>query len=136
MIKEILPPEAMAILEQDPNAVLLDVRTTMEYDYVGHPVKALHIPWMEFPEWKVDPEFTDKVRRALQEQNKNPIETTPILALCRSGKRSLAAAEELVKHGFTCVYNIAEGFEGERDAEKHRSSINGWRFRGLSWEQS
>ena len=135
MIKEILPHEAMAILEQDPNAILLDVRTTMEYEYVGHPVGALHIPWMEFPEWRVDPNFVEKVRKALTARGKDPVESTPILALCRSGKRSEAAAFALAAAGFTHAYNIAEGFEGDRDAQRHRSTVNGWRFRGLPWEQ-
>lgn len=135
MIKEILPPEAMSILEQEPNAVLLDVRTTMEYEYVGHPVGALHVPWMEFPEWRVDPNFVEKVRKALESRGKGPVEATPILALCRSGKRSWTAALALAGAGFTSVYNILEGFEGDRDAQMHRNTVSGWRFRGLPWEQ-
>jgi rhodanese-related sulfurtransferase len=135
-IKDIRSDEAMEMLRQDPNAVLIDVRTTIEYEYVGHPIGAIHIPWMEAPDWKVDPGFLDKVRQALRERNRSPVEHTPIMAICRSGKRSRAAAEELAKHGFTCLFNIAEGFEGERDVNKHRSTINGWRYRGLPWEQS
>lgn len=135
-IKDIRPDEAMEILCQDPRAVLIDVRTTMEYQYVGHPIGALHIPWMEAPEWKVDPDFADKVREALRQRHGEPTEQMPILTLCRSGARSRAAAEELVRYGFLRLFNVAEGFEGERDANKHRSTVNGWRYRGLPWEQS
>ncbi len=135
-VKDIRPDEAMELLRQDPRAALIDVRTTMEYQYVGHPLGALHIPWMEAPEWKVDPEFANKVRVILGKRCEEPAEQTPILTICRSGKRSRAAAEELARHGFLHLFNIAEGFEGERDANKHRSTINGWRYRGLPWEQS
>ena len=135
-IKDIRPDEAMEVLRQDPKTVLIDVRTTMEYHYVGHPVGALHIPWMEAPEWKVDPEFVDKVREALRAGYGELVEQTPVLTICRSGERSRAAAEELARHGFLRVFNVAEGFEGDRDANKHRGTINGWRYRGLPWEQS
>lgn len=134
-VKDINPNEAWQILQSSSFAALIDVRTRMEYEYVGHPTVAIHVPWMESPDWKVDPNFVAKVRAALQQRSETPPEATPILTLCRSGKRSRAAAEELAKHGFTELYNVAEGFEGDRDANKHRSTINGWRYRGLPWEQ-
>ena len=58
-----------------------------------------------------------------------------VLLLCRSGKRSALAAEAAAKAGFTQVYNVLEGFEGEIDAQQHRGVADGWRFRGLPWEQ-
>ena len=58
-----------------------------------------------------------------------------MLLICRSGKRSVEAGELLVNEGFTAVYNIDEGFEGELDEHHHRSSIGGWRYHGLPWEQ-
>ena len=56
--------------------------------------------------------------------------------LCRSGARSATAGEMLVNNGYTNVYNVLEGFEGDKDENGHRSTINGWRFHGLPWEQS
>ena len=56
--------------------------------------------------------------------------------LCRSGVRSLAAGKKLAEHGYTDVTNIAEGFEGDKDAHNHRGHVNGWRYHGLPWEQS
>jgi rhodanese-related sulfurtransferase len=132
-VKDIRALEAAGILRADPNAVLIDVRTTMEFEYVGRPVGALHIPWMEAPEWRVLPEFAERVRAVLSEHGK--AEDTTVLTLCRSGKRSRAAAECLAGAGFTYVYNVSDGFEGDRDGQKHRSSINGWRHQGLPWEQ-
>ena len=59
----------------------------------------------------------------------------PVVLICRSGKRSHAAAELLLREGFVEVYNVAEGFEGELDEDHRRSSVGGWRFNGLPWEQ-
>jgi len=129
------PLQAHAQIVADPLAVLIDVRSRMEFDYVGHPIGALHVPWKEFPEWTVNSGFVDAVRELLRAEDGVAPEARPVYLLCRSGARSLAAAEELVRHGFSRVYNIEEGFEGDKDAENHRSTINGWRFRGLPWEQ-
>ena len=137
-IKEISPQRGWEILEDDPRTVLLDVRTSMEYEYVGHPPNALHIPWMDAPDWSVDAGFVDKVREALVRRtgSDQDLESIAILVICRSGKRSQAAAEELAKQGFNHLYNIEEGFEGDMDNNKHRNTINGWRVADLPWEQS
>jgi rhodanese-related sulfurtransferase len=59
----------------------------------------------------------------------------PVVLVCRSGKRSLEAGKLLLHNGFLDVYNINEGFEGELDETHHRSTLGGWRFHGLPWEQ-
>jgi rhodanese-related sulfurtransferase len=133
-IRRIDPIEAQAVLDQNPRALLIDVRTRVEFDYVGHPPGALHIPWKEFPEWIQDPNFAAAVGAAL-EPTGDAGKDRPLLLICRSGARSLKAAECLQRHGYTRLYNVEEGFEGDRDDQKHRSTINGWRFRGLPWEQ-
>jgi rhodanese-related sulfurtransferase len=137
-VKEISPQQAWEILEAEPQAVLLDVRTSMEYEYVGHPLNALHVPWMDAPDWNIDTGFVDKVRQALVKKTDSDQEreSIPILAICRSGKRSQAAAEELARQGFANLYNIEDGFEGDLDNNKQRNTINGWRFADLPWEQS
>jgi rhodanese-related sulfurtransferase len=55
--------------------------------------------------------------------------------ICRSGNRSQEAGEALEHAGFTQVYNVAHGFEGELDDAHRRNSLNGWRHDGLPWEQ-
>jgi rhodanese-related sulfurtransferase len=136
-VKEINPPEAWNILENDPAAILIDVRTSMEFEYVGHPLNAVNIPWMEAPDWQVDPGFVNKVRELLSHRSVDrAVEKVPVLAICRSGKRSEAAAKALCAEGFKTVFNVTEGFEGDRDGQKHRNHINGWRFHNLPWEQS
>ena len=138
MIKEITPPQAWEILQADRSSTLLDVRSTIEFEYVGHPLDALHIPWKEAPDWQVTADFVDKVRTALQKKYDltRPVEELPVLAICRSGARSLSAAELLEREGFQQLYNVIEGFEGDRDNNNHRNTINGWRFHGLPWQQS
>ena len=138
MIKEVKPPEAWQMLRHEPQAVLLDVRSRVEFAYVGHPPGAINVPWKEPPDWVIDDNFVDKVRSALTGlyPQAGRVEDLIILSLCRSGQRSRTAGEALQARGFNCVYNIAEGFEGDRDQYQHRNTINGWRVHQLPWEQS
>jgi rhodanese-related sulfurtransferase len=138
MIKEVNPIEAFKILEQQPDATLIDVRSTMEYEFVGHPLNAIHLPLREPPDWDTASDFVERLRVKLAEQTPTGVSTEdmPLLMLCRSGARSKLAGEMLIKDGFTDVYNVLEGFEGDKDDNGHRNSLNGWRFHGLPWEQS
>lgn len=133
-IQEIDPLEAHALLAQESNARLIDVRSKMEFDYVGHPVGAIHLFWKEFPEWLQNPNFVAAVGTALK-MNGVVDKTAPLLVICRSGVRSRNAGESLLEHGYTRVYNVNEGFEGDKDDNRHRGNINGWRFHRLPWEQ-
>lgn len=133
-ILEINPLEAQALLTEQPSARLIDVRSKMEFDYVGHPIVAIHVPWKEFPSWDENPNFCDDVRNALEASGIDGLDT-PVLMLCRSGVRSKNAGNTLIKEGFGQVYNVLEGFEGDKDDSNHRGTLGGWRFRGLAWEQ-
>lgn len=137
IIKEITPTQAWEIMGSDPSAVLLDVRSRFEYEYVGHPEPSINVPWQEVPDWSTDPQFVEKVRSRLSafKGNNAPPESRTLLMLCRSGKRSMAAAIRLAENGFTNVTNVAEGFEGDLDGNGHRGMRNGWRFHGLPWRQ-
>lgn len=132
-IKSLHPKEAWELLQHNPNAVLIDVRSSMEYLFVGHPQGAVHIAWLESPEWTPNPHFVSEVRRAVLGGASGSI---PIILICRSGVRSLEAGKALVAAGLKDVYNVAEGFEGKLDDHHHRSSLGGWRHHGLPWEQN
>ncbi len=134
-IKIISPKQAAQLLESNPQAVLIDVRSTMEYMFVGHPKGAVSIPWIDEPHWKVDPEFTTHVRQLMLGGVACEEDCAPIILICRSGKRSLEAGKKLLEDGFREVYSVDSGFEGPLDGEHHRSSVAGWRFEGLPWEQ-
>ena len=130
-------PEAYQKLKEDPRAILVDVRSNMEFLFVGHPKGAISIPWIDEPDWKVNPQFATEVRKLLLGglSCHEDSECAPVILICHSGKRSLDAGECLVKDGFTQVYNVLDGFEGELDEQHHRSSVGGWRYHDLPWEQ-
>jgi rhodanese-related sulfurtransferase len=136
-VKGLTPQEAWDLVQSDPRALLIDIRSTMEYLFVGHPQGAVHLAWIDEPEWDVNPHFVTEIRKlvlgGLSHDDSQP--GAPIILICRSGKRSLEAGRALLQAGFRDVYHIDEGFEGELDEHHHRSTSGGWRFRGLPWEQ-
>jgi rhodanese-related sulfurtransferase len=136
-VKGITPTEAWQIIQDDPRAVLVDVRSNMEFLFVGHPKGAVHIPWIDEPDWEVNPHFVRQVRELMLGGVicGDMDGCAPILLICRSGKRSQEAGEALVEAGVKGVHNVLEGFEGELDDDHHRSSLGGWRFENLPWEQ-
>jgi len=130
MIENLTPQHSWELMQANPGAVLIDVRTKVEHDFVGHPLKAVHIPWKEAPDWQLNLDFIEQVKQVVTDIS------NPVLLLCRSGARSLAAAEALQKAGFTQLINILDGFEGDLDEHKHRGNLGGWRFSQLPWQQS
>ena len=135
-VKGLSPKEAFELLESNPKAVLIDVRSSMEYLFVGHPRGSVHVAWIDEPDWKINEHFAAQVRQLmLGGLSSHEEDVAPVLLICRSGKRSLEAGEVLINDGFPEVYNILEGFEGELDNNHHRSTIGGWRYHGLPWEQ-
>ncbi|MDP4797198.1 MAG: rhodanese-like domain-containing protein [Rhodospirillales bacterium] len=132
---DLSPIESFDLLKRNQAAVLIDVRTDAEFAYVGAPdcstlKNAMHkISWVLFPAMTRNPHFEDAVREAV------PDKETPILFLCRSGVRSVAAAKALTALGYNNCFNVAEGFEGDKNADNHRGTVNGWKVRGLPWVQ-
>lgn len=109
-------------------AVIVDVRTAEERKFVGHVPETIHVAWMTGLSLSRNPRF---VRELESKVGKDDI----VLLLCRSGKRSAAAAEAATKGGFKHVFNILEGFEGDLDDQQRRGAFNGWRNAGLPWIQ-
>jgi len=135
-VKSISAGDAFELLQKNPSATLIDVRSGMEFLFVGHPVGAIHIPWIDEPDWVVNPNFVKQVRQVILGGLSCEIgDCAPVIMICRSGKRSREAGAELIKAGFPEVYNIEDGFEGALDEKHHRSTVGGWRFHGLPWEQ-
>ena len=136
-VQSVMPAEAYRLVEKDQRVVLIDVRSSMEFLFVGHPRGSVHVPWIDEPEWIVNPDFVTEVRKVMlggvgMDDHGND---APVVLICRSGKRSLEAGKLLIENGFMQVYNVSEGFEGELDEKHHRSTLGGWRFHGLPWEQ-
>lgn len=129
--------DAWQLLQSDPRAVLIDVRSSMEFLFVGHPTGAVHVAWIDEPNWDINPNFATEVRKVLLGgvTHTDDRAAVPIILICRSGKRSKEAGETLLAAGLQNVYNIDEGFEGELNEQHQRSKLGGWRFHGLPWEQ-
>ena len=136
VLQSLTPQQAGEMLEQDPRALLVDVRSSMEFLFVGHPVGAVHLAWIDEPDWEVNPHFVAEVRKLVlggAASDSGPGAT--VILICRSGKRSKEAGNKLIVAGFQAVYHIDEGFEGELDEHHRRSTSGGWRFRDMPWEQ-
>jgi rhodanese-related sulfurtransferase len=129
-MKHLSPCDAWAFVQAHPDALFVDVRMEIESMYVGRPPGVENIPWYEYPDLTPDPAgFAAAVQRMARSTD------TPVVLICRSGKRTLDAGKALEDAGFTHVVNVLHGFEGEMDDAFHRSTISGWRFEGLPWEQ-
>lgn len=129
--------DAYKLLQDNPRSVLVDIRSTMEFLFVGHPAGAIHVAWIDEPEWTVNPHFVTDVRKIMLggATSHEDIGGAPVVLICRSGKRSIDAGKALLAAGFSEVYYVDEGFEGELDEHRHRGTLNGWRFHRLPWEQ-
>ena len=125
------PLAAHPLLQENPEAVLVDCRTEIEHMYVGHPAGAEHVAWQEGPDWEIDPEFTDKVKHLVR----NKLDR-PVLIICRSGQRSIHAGDALETAGVYAGYQRARRLRGPLDDNYHRGTLGGWRFRGLPWYQT
>ena len=138
-MKHLSPQEAWAWLQagqaraeagDGPAPLFVDVRMEIESLYVGRPPGVENIPWYEYPDLTPDP-----ARFAASVEAEAGSKDRPVLLICRSGKRTLDAGKALEGAGFSEVAHVVHGFEGELNDAFKRSSLNGWRFDGLPWEQ-
>ncbi len=136
-VNHISPLKAWDLIQKEPKVAFIDVRSDMEYLFIGHPSGSVNIPWIEEPNWEVNPHFVRDVRKLVLGGVIDSPEhhSVPNLLICRSGNRSDEAGKLLVENGFKRVYNIVQGFEGELDDNHQRGTIAGWRFDNLPWEQ-
>lgn len=139
-VGEVDAEEAWRLLTQDPDAVLIDVRTRAEWEFVGVPdlsaigKQVLRIEWRSYPEGQASPSFARDL--ATQLSATGAAENTALLFICRSGARSLSAAQVMAAAGYRACHNVAGGFEGPLDADGHRGTVDGWQAAGLPWVQT
>ncbi|HXG77815.1 MAG TPA: rhodanese-like domain-containing protein [Methyloceanibacter sp.] len=128
------------ILQSSPRAQLIDVRTRAEWTYVGIPDltplgrRAVLVEWQTFPDQAVDPRFAERLAGELKALGVG--KDDHLFFICRSGTRSLAAAKAMAAMGYSACHNVACGFEGPLDDERHRGALAGWKAAGLPWQQS
>ena len=131
---DVTPEQAWSVLHDEPGAVLVDVRTRAEWSYVGLPdlsavgKQVVLIEWQTYPHGVVNESFTADLEAA------GVAKDALVYFLCRSGVRSVAAAEAATRDGWAQSHNVLEGFEGPHDDERHRS-VSGWKVAGLPWVQ-
>lgn len=125
------PREAFELLQADHSALLVDVRTKAELELVGRIPGALNVEWAFYPGMVANEHFAEQLATELAHRNvdKNSV----LIFLCRTGGRSNNAATIAAALGYTEAYNTLEGFEGEANADKQRTLINGWKHAGLPW---
>lgn len=132
---DITPEAAWALLKENPEAVLVDVRTSAEWKWVGVPDltelgrDVVYVEWVR-SNGERNEQFLDELAAA----GVTPGER-PVVFLCRSGNRSIGSAELATEAGIAPSYNVVDGFEGNLDENGHRGGV-GWRAIGLPWRQS
>ncbi|MCX5581027.1 rhodanese-like domain-containing protein [Kaistia terrae] len=132
--------EAWEGLSSEPQSMLIDVRTRAEWAYVGIVdlsaigKETLLVEWQSYPTMAVNADFAEVLAAELHRRGVG--RETALYFLCRSGARSLAAANALADAGFDRCFNIAGGFEGPLDEGRHRGTVDGWKAAGLPWVQS
>ncbi len=138
-IPDVSVAETWDRLKADGRALLVDVRTNAEWAFVGIPdlsalgKRVLAVEWQTFPDSRVDPDFSERLSAALSAAGASIDDE--VFFICRSGGRSRMAAEVMTAEGFRHCRNVADGFEGPLDADRHRGLIGGWKAAGLAWVQ-
>ena len=135
MVENVPPRRVWEALRTDPQAQLVDVRTDVEWNFIGVPdlasagKQAVLLSWQVYPSMQQNATFTDQLKEAGFTPDHH------IYFICRSGQRSFAAAQAAQAAGFPHAYNVADGFEGAVDAHGHRGVAAGWKAKGLPWRQ-
>ena len=135
---DVTSAHAWGVLAGDPAAVLVDVRTKIEWQLIGQPDLSsigrdpLYLEWVTIK--GPNPDFVAELEAALVERDVP--KDAPLFFMCQSGGRSKIAAMQCAGLGYSACFNIAEGFEGGLDEHQHRNSVSGWKVAGLFWTQS
>jgi rhodanese-related sulfurtransferase len=136
---DITPEAAWALLKENPEAVLVDVRTSAEWKWVGIPDltelgrDVVYIEWVR-SNGERNEQFLEELAAA-GVTGPSQGDDRPVIFLCRSGNRSIGSAELATEAGIAPSYNVLDGFEGNLDENGHRGGV-GWRAIGLPWRQS
>ncbi len=132
---DVLSSDAWAALGNDDSALLIDVRTQPEWQFVGVPNVSsigktlLPISWRIYPEMDTNDNFLNELEK------RGVSKDAPLFMLCRTGARSRESAIAATAHGYKYCFNIAHGFEGDANAKAIRGDVNGWKAEGLPWQQ-
>ncbi len=146
MVLQITATDAWKMLQENPNSILIDVRTKEEIMFVGFVdlseisaqanTKVVNLPWKIYPQMVNDEAFTDKLSALITEISPTSnTEEIELIFMCRSGNRSFEAAMFMSDLGYNC-HNLVDGFEGSLDQLGHRGTVSGWKVENLPWRQN
>jgi rhodanese-related sulfurtransferase len=130
--------QAWDALAKDPAAILVDVRTKIEWQLIGQPdlsslnKEPVNLQWVTME--GINENFSEELKAALEERS--VAVDAPVYFMCQSGGRSKMSAMQCTELGYSQCFNIAEGFEGDLDEQKHRNSVSGWKVAELPWTQA
>lgn len=139
-VDEVPAEETWSRLKMDRTSLLIDVRTRAEWTFVGVPdlsavgKQVITIEWQSYPEGQVDPAFISRLQDVVEKVGQG--KDTDLFFICRSGSRSRSAAEAMAGVGYRHCHNVADGFEGPLDTNRHRGQVAGWKASGLPWQQN
>lgn len=122
----VTPQEAYALISRDSNVVLVDVRSRAELELVGRVPVATHVEWAFYPGMVANADFAAQLQAQVDKSR-------TVIFMCRTGGRSHNAALLAQQLGYGNAYNMIEGFEGQANALKQRTLIDGWKHAGLPW---
>lgn len=138
-IEHVSVEDTWARLKSDAGSVLIDVRTIAEWAYVGLPdlssigKRPVLVEWQGFPDSRLNSGFVERVIESLEPIGADRL--SELFFVCRSGARSLKAAEAMAAAGYERCRNVADGFEGPLDSNRHRGKLGGWKAKSLPWAQ-
>lgn len=138
-IEDVPVDDVWSRLKEDSTSLLIDVRTRAEWAFVGMPdlseigKRVLTVEWQTSPESRIDAAFPERLAEVLDAAGAS--KDTELFFICRSGGRSRMAAEAMANAGYRRCSNVADGFEGPLDANRHRGQVGGWKAAGLAWVQ-
>jgi rhodanese-related sulfurtransferase len=138
---DLTPRDAWSLLSSDKSAVLVDCRSLAEWSFVGVPdlssigKRTAFVAWQHWSATPSGPQMTPNARFTDEVQSLGASRDAPIVFICRSGARSRSAAIAMTQHGYSRCFNLAGGFEGGHDADRHRGHAEGWKATGLPWVQ-
>ena len=125
----LLPIEAHSLMQNLPEAKLVDVRTRAELEWVGKVPGSVLVEWNRWPGGGRNLNFIAEFEALIEK-------SAIAMLLCRSGARSHHAAIAVTQAGYSRAYNVLQGFEGDKDPNGQRNRLGGWRAAGLPWTQS
>ena len=138
-IESVSVEEAWTRLKREAGSVLIDVRTIAEWAYVGLPdlsaigKRPVLVEWQGFPDDRLNAAFVERVTEGLAPIGAD--RNSELLFICRSGQRSLKAAQAMAAAGYARCRNVTDGFEGPLSPDRQRGQLGGWKAKGLPWAQ-